>query len=209
MMMNGMGELQLEMPMEDSIYNELIKTNLADRRIVFNKEVDSSLIEDVVLYILKWNQEDKGKSPEARKPIYIYLNTNGGDVVSGMNLISVLASTKGKTPVYGVVMACAASMGAYLAMAFHKTYAFSNSVLLLHDGSTGTQGSSRKAKDQMNFYDELDNRVKKFVLDNTNITEEFYEEIADREYYMFADEAKELGIVDYIIGEDVDLDEIL
>ena len=204
-----MGELQLEMPMEDSIYNELIKTNLADRRIVFNKEVDSSLIEDVVLYILKWNQEDKGKSPEARKPIYIYLNTNGGDVVAGLNLISVLASTKGKTPVYGVVMACAASMGAYLAMAFHKTYAFSNSVLLLHDGTTGTQGSSRKAKDQMNFYDKLDNRVKKFVLDNTNITEEFYEEIADREYYMFADEAKELGIVDYIIGEDVDLDEIL
>ena len=55
-----MGELQLELPVsEDSIYNELIKTNLADRRIVFNKEVDSSLIEDVVLYILKWNQEDK------------------------------------------------------------------------------------------------------------------------------------------------------
>ena len=204
-----MGELQLEMPMEDAIYTELIKTNLADRRIVFNKEVDSSLIEDVVLHIIKWNQEDKGKAPESRKPIYIYLNTNGGDVVSGMNLISLLASTKGKTPVYGVVMACAASMGAYLAMAFHKTYAFSNSVLLLHDGSTGTQGSSRKAKDQMNFYDKLDNRVKKFVLDNTKITEEFYEEIADREYYMFADEAKELGIVDYIIGEDVDLDEIL
>ena len=66
-----MGELQLEMPMEDSIYKELIKTNLADRRIVFNKEVDSSLIEDVLLYILKWNQEDKGKSPEERKRIYM------------------------------------------------------------------------------------------------------------------------------------------
>ena len=94
-------------------------------------------------------------------------------------------------------------------MAFHKTYAFPDSVLLLHDGSTGAQSSSRKMKDITNFYDKLDNRVKKFVLDNTNITEEFYEEIADREYYMFADEAKELGIVDYIIGEDVDLDEIL
>ena len=203
-----MGELQFELPVsEDSIYNELIKTNLADRRIVFNKEVDSSLIEDVVLYILKWNQEDKGKSPEARKPIYIYLNTNGGDVVSGLNEIGVIKASK--TPVYGVVMACAASMGAYLAMAFHKTYAFPDSVLLLHDGSTGAQSSSRKMKDITNFYDKLDNRVKKFVLDNTNITEEFYEEIADREYYMFADEAKELGIVDYIIGEDVDLDEIL
>ena len=202
-----MGELQLEMPMEDAIYTELIKTNLADRRIVFNKEVDSSLIEDVVLHIIKWNQEDKGKAPESRKPIYIYLNTNGGDVISGNLLIGALRSSK--TPVYGVVMACAASMGAYLAMAFHKTYAFPDSVLLLHDGSTGAQSSSRKMKDITNFYDKLDNRVKKFVLDNTKITEEFYEEIADREYYMFADEAKELGIVDYIIGEDVDLDEIL
>lgn len=203
-----MGELQFELPVsEDSIYNELIKTNLADRRIVFNKEVDSSLIEDVVLYILKWNQEDKGKAPEARKPIYIYLNTNGGDVISGNLLINVIKSSN--SPVYGVVMACAASMGAYLAMSFHKTYAFPDSVLLLHDGSTGAQSSSRKMKDITNFYDKLDNRVKKFVLDNTNITEEFYEEIADREYYMFADEAKELGIVDYIIGEDVDLDEIL
>ena len=205
--MNRMGELQLEMPMEDAIYNELIKTNLADRRIVFNKEVDSSLIEDVVLHIIKWNQEDKGKAPESRKPIYIYLNTNGGDVVAGLNQINVLKASK--TPVYGIVMACAASMGAYLAMAFHKTYAFPDSVLLLHDGSTGAQSSSRKMKDITNFYDKLDNRVKKFVLDNTKITEEFYEEIADREYYMFADEAKELGIVDYIIGEDVDLDEIL
>lgn len=208
MNMNRMGELQFEVPMaEDSIYTELIKTNLADRRIVFNKEVDSSLIEDVVLHIIKWNQEDKGKAPESRKPIYIYLNTNGGDVVAGLNLINTLKVSK--TPVYGIVMACAASMGAYLAMAFHKTYAFPDSVLLLHDGSTGAQSSSRKMKDITNFYDKLDNRVKKFVLDNTKITEEFYEEIADREYYMFADEAKELGIVDYIIGEDVDLDEIL
>ena len=41
------------------------------------------------------------------------------------------------------------------------------------------------------------------------MTEEFYEEHLDREFYMYADEAKELGCVDKIIGEDCDLDEIL
>ena len=40
-------------------------------------------------------------------------------------------------------------------------------------------------------------------------TLEFLEEIKDREYYMFPDEAKERGIVDQIIGIDCDIDEIL
>ena len=38
---------------------------------------------------------------------------------------------------------------------------------------------------------------------------EFLEEIKDREYYMFPDEAKERGIIDKIIGIDCDLDEII
>ena len=47
------------------------------------------------------------------------------------------------------------------------------------------------------------------MLNNTKITEEYLNDIADREYYIFAGQGKELGIVDYIIGVDCDLDEIL
>ena len=49
----------------------------------------------------------------------------------------------------------------------------------------------------------------KFMIDNTNMTAEFIEEIKDREYYIFADTAKEQGIVDFIVGEDCDIDSIL
>ena len=42
------------------------------------------------------------------------------------------------------------------------------------------------------------------------MTEEFYDEHADREFYIYADDAKKtLGCVDYIIGEDCTLDDIL
>ena len=52
-------------------------------------------------------------------------------------------------------------------------------------------------------------KTKQHVLKYTKMTEEFYEEHIDREFYMYEDEAKELGCVDKIIGEDSDLDEIL
>ena len=48
-----------------------------------------------------------------------------------------------------------------------------------------------------------------FMIDNTAMTEEFLTSIKDREYYIFPNEAKELKIVDMIIGEDCPLDEIL
>lgn len=49
----------------------------------------------------------------------------------------------------------------------------------------------------------------KFMVENTNMDAEFLEEIKDREYYMFPEEAKEKGIVDKIIGIDCDLYTIL
>ena len=47
------------------------------------------------------------------------------------------------------------------------------------------------------------------MIENTKMSAEFLEESKDREYYIFADEAKEHGIVDKIIGVDCDIDEIL
>lgn len=47
------------------------------------------------------------------------------------------------------------------------------------------------------------------MIEHTNMTLEFLEEIKDREYYMFPEEAKERGIIDKIIGVDCDLDEII
>lgn len=48
-----------------------------------------------------------------------------------------------------------------------------------------------------------------FLINHTKMNAEFLEDIKDREYYMFPEEAKELGIVDKIIGIDCDIDEII
>ena len=57
----------------------------------------------------------------------------------------------------------------------------------------------------MKFYEKLDNVNKNLVITRTNITEEEFEDNKDRERYFLAEEAKEKGIIDKIIGIDVDM----
>ena len=61
----------------------------------------------------------------------------------------------------------------------------------------------------MEFFNLGEQRTKDFVLSRTKMTEEFYDQYFDTELYMYADRAKELGIVDKIIGEDVELEDVI
>ena len=200
-------ELQELLGEDASRYEKIIQDFLDERIIIINQTIDSSILEDVNLYIIKWNKEDSDKPAEVRKPIHIYFSSNGGDVVSGLNTIDVIKSSK--TKVVGVVFSCAASMAGYILMACHERVAWKNSVILVHDGTQGICASAGKAKDTMRFYENLDGVVKDLVLSSTCISEEDYDSNIDREQYMLAEEAKSKGIIDKIIGVDVDMDYIL
>lgn len=203
-----LGNLMLEVCDDDNMYTVQTKQHLSQRKIILNDVIDEDVMRNVTLHILQWNKEDKDIPVEKRKPIWLYLNSPGGDVTEGLNVIDVIKSSE--TPVYTVCFSTCASMAFHLFIAGHKRYCFKNSILLIHDGEVSISNSSSKAKDTMKFIECLDERIKKHVLENTKITAEFYESIYDTEYYLFAnDKGKELGCVDYIIGEDTPLSIIL
>lgn len=204
-----MDEFMLPIFKEDDIYTELMKTHLNDRRIVLNGEIGDALVEEATLYIMQWNKEDRDRkiAPENRKPIYIYLNSLGGDITYGLAFMSTIRSSI--TPIITIVLGMAASMASYIPMVSTKAYAFEDSTICLHDGSVVVMQTRRKANDVMSYVDRCSERMDKIVLQNTKITQEKLDEIADKEYYIFADEAKELGIIDAIIGVDVSIEEIL
>lgn len=202
-----MDELLFQIGEDDGLYQEIVKNHLNDRRIIINQDITDDLLESVCLMILKWNSEDKNLPISCRKRIVIYLNSDGGDVIMGSQILSVIKNSK--TPIITVGFAKCASMASYILASGSVRYCFPNTVVLYHDGQTGYVSSGNKGKDIQKFYDKLDERMTEFMVKNTNMTSEFLEEIKDREYYMFPDEAKERGIIDKIIGVDCDLDEIL
>lgn len=173
---------------------------LEKRRIIFNDEVDDFLIERAIIQILNWNEEDKNSPIENRKEIEIILNTGGGAVDIGLVMCNVIE--KSETPIKITVVGNAASMGALIlvAGAKHKRrYAYEFSNVLFHDGSTVLFGSANKVKDHAKFQNEKDEQIKDFIIRNTIISEDKYDEMSDREWWMTAEEAIKWGVIDHIV----------
>ena len=172
--------------------------NLKDRRIIINENIDDHIVETAIMQIIKFNREDANIPQCKRKPIEIYINSCGGAVDIGLALVNVIETSE--TPVHTITLGRAFSMGALIAIAGHKRYCYKYSSYLIHDGSMVAANSSAKAKDQMEFYDKIDNQIKRFVLERTKIDDKFYEDNYRKELYLTADESFNLGLVDEIIG---------
>ena len=179
------------------------------RILIFNTEVDEDILENFVLYILKWNAEDNkaGIPAKKRRPIKIYFNSPGGDLFSGHMLMDVI--TTSKTPIIGVAFSLVGSMAYHIYLACPERVAFVNSIFCQHEGDVAISNTSSKVKDIMEFFNDMDERLKQHILDHTTMTPEFIAEKEKNEYYMFAQEAKENGVVHKIIGKDVTMSYIL
>lgn len=193
---------------DECVDDEIIKEFLEQRKLIINDEIDKNIIENCIAYILKWNSDDKDKPADKRDVITIYINSDGGEVINGFNLIDIIESSI--TPIRTVCLGCAASMAFSIFISAKKRYAFKNSVLHFHDGETGVRSSTGKFFDTVTFNKNLEDRSKEHILTHTNISKDFYKEVYRQECYMFAnDKGKELGCVDYIIGDNCTIDEIL
>jgi len=190
-----------------STYEELYREYLDDRSLFLNDEINENVIEDYIMYILKWNKEDKNLPVENRQPIKIYISSPGGNVFDANILVDVIEASK--TPITGIALDLVASASFHIYLACHERIAFKNSAFLQHDGEVALENSRKKARDTMRFFDEGDKRLKEHVLTHTNIDEEFYDSIYTDEYWVYAQKAKELGIVHKIVGEDVPLDYVI
>ena len=188
-------------------YEELYREYLENRILVLNDEVNENIIEDFLMYIIKWNKEDKNLPPENRTPIKFMISSPGGNVFDANILVDVILQSK--TPVIGIALDLVASAAYLLYLACHERYAFKNSVFLQHEGEIAIENSRSKFKQTAVFFDESEARSKEFILSRTTMTDKFYDSVYEQELWMHCEKAKELGVVHKIIGTDCDMDEII
>lgn len=181
--------------------------DLEERKIYINCGIDEDVIESAVYHILRYNKIDKGIPKEERKPILLYINSPGGSVVDGYGLIDAILASE--TPVYTINQALCASMGFLIFIAGHKRFSMQHSEFLMHDGSTFGCDSTAKMKDRMDFETkELEQMTKNYIISQTKIDEKLYDEKYRVEWYFLPKLAKEIGVVDYIVGQDCSIDDI-
>ncbi len=74
--------------------------DLEQRKLFLNSNIDQFSVANIVKHIMQFNSDDKGIEVTNRKPIILYITSNGGDVDAGFELIDVVQSSK--TPVYTI-----------------------------------------------------------------------------------------------------------
>ena len=202
-------EVEIEKALlEAGMVEEIFYLNdLKQRKLFLNVDVEQLSVADIVKHIMQYNKEDKGIDPKDRQPILLYVTSNGGEVDSGFELIDIIQNSK--TPVYTINLGYQYSMGFLIGLAGHKRFATQNAKFLMHDGSNFVYNSGAKAQDQMEFQKKVEERVKQYILSRSKLTSEEYDSKLRVEWYLFASEAKDNGFVDYIIGEDCDIDEVI
>ena len=172
------------------IYSRLLK----DRIIMLSGEVNDAVASTIVAQLLFLEAED----PE--KDIYLYINSPGGVVTSGMSIFDTMNYIK--PDICTICIGQAASMGAFLLSAGQKgkRFALPHSRIMIHQPLGGAQGQATdiaiQAKEILRMKDELNQLL-------ANHTGQDVEKIAldtDRDNFMSAQEACDYGLVDKVIA---------
>lgn len=188
------------------VFNKLYEDFLKNRILILNQDIEDKTVDDIVTWIIKWNIDDLCLGKKDRKPITIFIHSYGGYVQSANPIIDAIQTSE--TPIRVVGLGIIASAAYLIYLAADERYAFNNSVFLQHDGEIELSNNATKAKDTMAFFDDMNERIKQYVLERSDMDEKTYDKNESRELYMYADKAKEYGIVHKIIGEDITLKQI-
>ena len=178
---------------EDALYNGSLKD-----RMILIEDIDEDTGVAVDNFIRFWNHYDNENNIpiEEREPIKVAINSPGGLLSSTMTIIDSIQLSK--TPVWTINLGCAYSGGFFIFIVGYKRIAYPNSTFLYHEGSGGASGDANKFQNQADFYKRQRSRIKDLTLKYTKIPEELYDEHIKDDWWLFADEAIELGIADEI-----------
>ena len=173
------------------IYSRLLK-----ERIVFlGTPIDDNVASVIIAQLLFLEAENSDKD------IYLYINTPGGLITSGMGIYYTMNYIKPN--VATICMGQAASMGAFLLAggAKGKRSALSNARIMIHQPLGGAEGQASDIKIQADEILRLKNTLNKILSKNTKKSLKKIEKDTDRNFFMSSEEAKAYGLIDTILSE--------
>ncbi len=173
------------------IYSRLLK-----ERVVFVvgqiEDIGANLIVAQLLYL-------ESENPE--KDIYLYINSPGGVVTSGLAIYDTMQFIK--PDVSTICVGQAASMGAVLLAggAKGKRYCLTHSRIMIHQPLGGFQGQAADIDIHAREILQIRDRLNEIMAVHTGRTMEEIEKDTDRDRFMTAEDARAYGIIDAVMDK--------
>ena len=171
------------------IYSRL----LAERIVFLGTAVDDQIANLIVAQLLHLESEDPDKD------IYLYINTPGGSVYSGLMIYDTMQFVR--PDVQTICMGIAMSMGSLLLAggAKGKRMSLPNSRILIHQVSGGFQGQGTDIEIQAREVIGLKRRLEEIYAHHTGKPQEDISRDMERDFFLSPPEAVEYGIIDTVI----------
>jgi len=147
-----------------------------------------------------WDFNQKMKSIKEDEDITLEINSYGGDVFLGIDIMNTLRSHKGNVTV--VITGIAASAASVIAMGADVIKMYSNTQMMIHNAWTFAVGN---AKELRKVADDLDSIGESVLASYTHrVDAKTVKELLEDETYMSASKAKDYGFIDEVVDDNAE-----
>ena len=170
------------------LYSRLLK----DRIIFLGTPVNDTVANLIIGQLLFLENDDPDKD------IFMYINSPGGSVSAGLGIYDTMRYVK--PDIHTLCVGSAASMGCFLLAGGTKgkRYSLPHSRIMMHQVSGGAQGNISDVEITLEEMQTVNKVLMTLLAENTGMSLEDVKEHYDRDKWMSAKQAKELGIIDTI-----------
>ncbi|USS87794.1 ATP-dependent Clp endopeptidase proteolytic subunit ClpP [Fructilactobacillus hinvesii] len=176
------------------IYSRLLK----DRIVMLSGEIEDNMANAVIAQLLFLDAQDSDKD------IYLYINSPGGVITSGMAIYDTMNFIK--ADVQTIVMGMAASMASVLATAGAKgkRFALPHAQIMIHQPSGGAQGQQTEIEIAAKEILRARKMINELLAEHSGQPLSKINRDTERDNYLTAPEAVDYGLIDGIMKNSSD-----
>lgn len=176
------------------------------RNIYINGDITEDVAKEVIRQIIEINNYDEEQRIEniyyRDEPINLFLTTNGGDTDEAFAIYDIIKHTRTQVKIYAIGRCYSA--GFIILLAGDIKLAYPNTSFMFHELSYEIQESSLFIHENyVKEFRKSQEKVGKIVSQNTNISLETLNNYIGKgkDWFMSAEEALDLGVIDKIIDK--------
>ncbi len=181
--------------MPDSVAEKFMKT----RQIILSGEINKELAEKIVSQLLVLEADD------AEKPIYMYIDSPGGDVDAGFAIFDTIRFISCPVVLVGMGLIASAATLVLLAVPKDMRVGLPNSRYLIHQPMSGMRGVATDIEIHAKELEKTRAKLNKIIADETGTSIDQVAKDTDRDYWLDAEEAVKYGLISKVVEKRTDL----
>ncbi|MBI5134595.1 MAG: ATP-dependent Clp protease proteolytic subunit [Candidatus Taylorbacteria bacterium] len=173
------------------IYSRLLKENI----IFLSGQIEDHMANTIIAQLLFLQSED------AKKDIWLYVNSPGGSVTATLAIIDTMRHVRNDVATVCIGMAASGAAWVLSSGAKGKRYILPNAEVMIHQPLGGAEGQASDIAITAKHILKMRERLNKMMAENTGKPVSQIDKDVERDFFMDAEESKKYGIVDKILDK--------